>query len=404
MMRNLVVSIVFVLVTVAAVFMYGDKHTDFQIAEENGIPVIMNPDHPVPLPDSPKDIVFTEEFLIGSLEGDPNTIFGEFISFTVDDEGNVYVLDWREKTVRKFDRNGKFMLSFGGSGQGPGEFSDPQEIRYLPDGHLMVFEGESQRYSCFTKEGKVVRTARFHKLMFSPYFGLSNSHIIAMNVQRDPEQTVYVLGLFDEKSDLVKPLYKIERKPDPPWPGGNDPDARARRYAEVFSRVAFRRGSALALDEQENIYFAFSDSYEIKILDKKGGLKKIIKTQLPFLPVEKRDRQAFLEYHLPRDISAWGTMDDSLKSKIKSQIEFPDEKPALASLIPMDDKYLMVVRDGSYGQNALIDIFDPSGGFIIEKKLPFVIKGGICKDHRFYTIHEDEDGNQFIKCYSYKLL
>jgi hypothetical protein len=403
-MRNKVVLVVAGLVFIVASSMHGDKHKDFQIAAENGIPVIMNPDHPVPLPDSPKDIVFAEEFRMGSLEGDPNTIFGEFISFAVDDEGNVYVLDWRGKTVRKFDRSGKFLFSFGGAGQGPGEFSDPQEIRYIPDGHIMVFEGESQRYSCFTKQGKVVRTARFHKLMFSPYFGLSNGDIIAMNVQREPEQTVYIMGLFDEKSELLKSLHKIERKPDPPWPGGNDPDARARRYAEVFSRVAFSPSSILALDAQENIYFAFTDSYEIKLLDKKGELKKIIKTDLPFLSTEKKDRHAFLEYHLPRDISAWGTMDDALKNKIKSQIEFPDKKPALVSLIPMDDKYLMVVRDGSYGQNALIDIFDPSGGFIIEKKLPFAIKRGICKGQRLYTIHEDEDGNQFIKCFSYKLL
>jgi hypothetical protein len=404
-MRNKVtLGVVFGLVVIFAAFVYGNKFTDFQIADENGIPVVLNPDHAVPLPDSPKDTVFTEEFRIGSLEGDPNYIFGEFISFTVDDDDNVYVLDWRGKTVRKFDRSGKFLFSFGGAGQGPGEFSDPQEIRYLPDGHLMVFEAESQRYSCFTKEGKVVRTSRFQKLMFPPYFGLTNGHIIAMNVQRDPEQTAYVLGLFDDKLELVEPLNRIESKPDQPWPGGNDPEARARRFAETFSRVAFRCESVLALDDQENLYFSFTDKYEIKILDENGELKKIIRTELPFLPVEKKDRRAFLEYHLPREISTWGTMDEALKSKIKGLINFPDKKPAFLSLIPMDDKYLMVVRDGNYGQNALIDIFDPSGGLILEKKLPFAIKGGICKGQRFYTIHEDEDGNQFIRCYSYRLL
>ncbi len=404
MMRSKVLPVVLGLVVFHSAFLNGDDPTKFRIVDEDGIPVAMNPDHPVPLPDSPKDIVFIEEFQIGSLEGDPNYIFGEFISFAVDDLGSVYVLDWRGKNVRKFDRSRKFLLSFSRAGQGPGEFSDPQEIRYLPDGHLIVFEAESQRYSCFTKEGKVVKTTRFHKLMFPPYFGLTNGNFIAMNVQRDPEQTIYIMGLFDEKSDLVKPLHRIERKSDPPWPGGNDPDARAKRYADTFSRVAFRQESVLALDDQENIYFAFTDSYEISILDRSGKQKKIIRSELPFLPVEKKDRQAFLEYHLPRDISAWGTMDEALRNKIKSLIKFPEKKAAFLALIPMDDKYLMVVRDGSYGQNALIDIFDPSGGLIIEKKLPFAIRGGICKGHRFYTIHEDEDGNQFMKCFSYKLL
>jgi len=68
----------------------------------------------------------------------------------------------------------------------------------------------------------------------------------------------------------------------------------------------------------------------------------------------------------------------------------------------MDEDYLLVVRDGDYGENALIDIFDPSGRFIIEKVLPFPIKNGICKGGRLYTIHEDEMGHQFVKCYAYR--
>ena len=29
---------------------------------------------------------------------------------------------------------------------------------------------------------------------------------------------------------------------------------------------------------------------------------------------------------------------------------------------------------------------------------------GTCKDGRLFTIHEDEDGNPFVKCFSYKLI
>jgi hypothetical protein len=389
------------LIVFSAFFAYDQKNTGFKVVQENGIPIAMNPDHPVPLPDSPKDIVFIEEFKIGTLEGDPNHIFGEFISFTVDDEGNVYVLDWREKTVRKFDSQGKFLLSFGRSGQGPGEFSSPTEIRYLPDGHLLVFEGESQKFACFTKVGEVTRTGRFQKLMYPPYFGLTNGYIIAMNVTREPEKTVFVFGLFDAKAMLVKSLHQIERKPDPPWPRGNDPDARAKRFAQSFSRVAFRHESVLALDDQEDLFFGYTDRYEIKVFNDDNELAKIIRTELPFLPVEKKDRQAFLGYHLPRDITTWSTMEEALQNKIKSLIKFPDKKPAFLSIIPMDKDYLMVVRDGYYHHNALIDIFNSNGRFIIEKKLSFPIKNGICKGDRLYTIHENKDGHQSVRCYVY---
>lgn len=396
--------IVFCLVVISLAWGSGQKSGEFKVIEENGVLTAANPAHPVPLPDSPQDIVFTEEFRIGLLEGDPNYVFGEFISFAVDDTGNVHVLDWREKTVRKFDARGKFLLSYGGPGQGPGEFSFPQEIRYIPDGHLIVFEGESQKYSCFTEEGEYARTGRFQKLMSPPYFGLTNRGIVAMNVQREPDRTVYIWGVFDEKSELIMPLHREERKPDPPWPRGGDDDARARRFAQTFSRVAFRRGPDIAVNGKEDLFFAYTDRYEIKIFGKDCALQRKIRTELPFLPVEKEDRKEFLEYHLPKDISTWGTMGEALQNKIKSLIEFPAEKPAFLSMIPMDKDFLMVVRDGSSRQNALIDIFDPGGRFIIEKKLPFPIKYGISKGDRLYTIHEDEDGNPFVECFSYKLI
>jgi len=50
----------------------------------------------------------------------------------------------------------------------------------------------------------------------------------------------------------------------------------------------------------------------------------------------------------------------------------------------------------------LIDIFDFEGRFIIEKRLSFCIKKGICKGGRLYTIYEDDDGNQYVKCYGYR--
>ncbi len=68
----------------------------------------------------------------------------------------------------------------------------------------------------------------------------------------------------------------------------------------------------------------------------------------------------------------------------------------------MDGDYLMVVRNGHYGQNALIDIFDPSGRFIIEKELSFSVKDGICRGQRLYTIDKDGDGYSCVKCYSYR--
>ncbi|UCC40200.1 MAG: hypothetical protein JSV96_01720 [Candidatus Aminicenantes bacterium] len=382
---------------------FEERNDEFKIIKEDGIPVALNPAYPVPLKKSPKDIIFNDELTLGQVEGDPNYVFSEFISYTVDDKENMYVLDWRAKTIRKFDKNGKYLLSFGGEGQGPGEFTFPEEIRLLSNGHLMVFEGEAQRYSFFTQEGKFVKSGRFLKLMSPPFFGFSSGNFIATNIQRESKRTVVITGLFDAKSELLTSLHEREMEPYKPWPSQDDVSARARRIAERFSRIAFRPSVTLTVDSKEKIHFAFTDKFEIKVYSSDGLLKKILRTELPMLPVEKKDREGYISYWLPRDLTTWNSMSKQFQNKIKSLIRFPDKKPAFLSIIPMDSDYMMVVRDRSFKRDSLIDIFDSSGRFIIEKKLNFNIKSGLCRKGKLYTIHEDEDGNQYVKRFRYAL-
>lgn len=379
---------------------HADKK-EFRIIKENGIHVAVNPDYPVPTKNDPSDIVFKEELILGSTEGDPNTTFGEFISYTVDDQENIYVLDWRAKTIRKFGSRGDYLLSFGKAGQGPGEFSYPEEIRLLPNGHLIIFEGESQKFSTFNLKGDFVKSGRFYKLMYSPYFGLSNGNFIATHVQYDQQKTVVTSGLFNDKSELLTVLHQRETKLPQPWPR-DDPDARAKRLAESMSRTAFKKTSVVALDAKETIYFAFSDKYEIKVYSTEAKLKRMVRTALPLRPVTKRDQEDFLNIWVPRDISTWSTMNEKMKKKIKNLIQFAATKPAFLEIIPMDNDFIMVLRDGKLGQNALINIFDSQGRFVIEKNLPFPIRNGLSKGDKLYTIFEDKDGYQFVKRYSFR--
>lgn len=386
------------------IFCWGQEKKEFRIIQEKGTRIAENPGYPIPASDSPNDIVFTEGLKLGATKGEPHYIFSELISFTVDDKKNIYVLDRREKTVRKFNPIGEYLESFGREGQGPGEFIDPETIQYLPGEYLMIFEGESQKYSSFTTKGELVKTQRFRKLMFSPYLGFTNGNYLATHVDRSSDKDVFITGVFNENAELILPLNRLERDPDPPWPAQNDRTSRARRIGEAFSRAVFRHGPVVALSDSGFIYFGFSEKYEIKIFKPGGQLYKIIRAQLPFLPVDKQDEKNFLENHIPRDLSTWNRMDESFKKEIIDMIRFPDKKPAFISFIPMRDDFLIVLRQGEYGRNALIDIFDPSGRFIIEKQLDFPIIDGLCRGDCFYTKCEDELGNQFIKCYKFKLI
>ncbi len=376
--------------------------TPFRIIQEAGVTVWENPDHPVPAEGGPRDIVFHQELTLGATGDDPHFLFGEFIRYAIDDQQNIYVLDRRSRSVRKFDRSGAYRLSFGQAGQGPGEFHDPEEIQFLRDGNLIVFEGESQRFSIFSRSGVYAGGGKFLKLMFPPYFGFSSGRFIATNIRFEDDKKTITTAVYNKKSELQVLLHQLESPPDPPRPSQEDDESRTRRLADAFSDSAFKRSSVVALDAKEQIYFGFSDKYEINLYSPEGKLHRIIRAALPLLPIVEQDRSDFLNVWLPKDLSTWRTMSETMRMKIKDSIRFVKTKPAFLEIIPMDEGFLMVLREGQFGRNALIDIFDPQGRFIIEKRLVFPLRKGFCRDGKLYSLFEDEQGYQFVKRFSYR--
>lgn len=86
---------------------------------------------------------------IGSVYGAEETQFGDISALAVDDAGSVYVGDGTNYEVRKFDRNGAFVMSLGGRGSGPGEFTSVSGVAVLEDGRVAVVDREERRVSLF---------------------------------------------------------------------------------------------------------------------------------------------------------------------------------------------------------------------------------------------------------------
>lgn len=61
---------------------------------------------------------------IGAADGPEEEEFGDVIDLLQDGAGRIFVLDRLALTVRVFGNDGRYLLSFGGRGDGPGEFSE----------------------------------------------------------------------------------------------------------------------------------------------------------------------------------------------------------------------------------------------------------------------------------------
>ena len=106
---------------------------NYKIVEKNGIKTFKNKNKA-----SDKTFDFKMKKLF-TIEGYDETIEDTLRTFTlpasmeIDEEGSIYILDPRYASIKKFDKTGKYLKSFGRNGTGPGEMQFPNSLSILGD-------------------------------------------------------------------------------------------------------------------------------------------------------------------------------------------------------------------------------------------------------------------------------
>ena len=88
---------------------------------------------------------------------DPLGKVGQPRAAAVDAKGNVYVADFVNNRIQKFDPKLEPLLAWGRRGSRPGEFKDPCGIAISPAGEVFVADTWNSRIQVFTPEGKFLR-------------------------------------------------------------------------------------------------------------------------------------------------------------------------------------------------------------------------------------------------------
>ena len=98
------------------------------------------------------DATLEPEVSIGELEGPEEYLFGRVSSIAVDDDQNVYVLDWQAQELFQYDARGDYVRTLARRGEGPGELADADQMAFLPDGRLVVRDSRNGRLQLFGPE------------------------------------------------------------------------------------------------------------------------------------------------------------------------------------------------------------------------------------------------------------
>lgn len=94
----------------------------------------------------------TRELAIGALDGPDEYSFAWVAGVTVGSDNAIYVLEQKPPVVRQYDATGKYIRSFGRSGQGPGEFQRPEALS-LADKRLIVRDVRNARLTVYPLAG-----------------------------------------------------------------------------------------------------------------------------------------------------------------------------------------------------------------------------------------------------------
>ena len=73
------------------------------------------------------------------------------------DQKELFIVDRWNNRIQVTDLDGKFKRQFGKKGSGNGEFNDPKQLAFDPDGNLWVADSDNHRLQVFTRDGAFLR-------------------------------------------------------------------------------------------------------------------------------------------------------------------------------------------------------------------------------------------------------
>ena len=364
------VFLAFLLVFFLAIQVNADQT---KIKSVNGVQVIENTKKPAPLEGTLSKMTLKEALSIGEGEFDED-MFAELTSLDVDGDGNIYILDRKDKKVKIFDSAGKFVKKFGEEGQGPGEMYLPVSLQVTHNDEIVIGDAANQRLMFFSLEGEFQRemsTALKAQGLVLPLFDTQGNIIGQQVVVTEESQILREVRKYDSELNSLFTITSI------------DITSLVQGKINPFELIFFYQ-----LGKDNDIYCSNPNEYEIKVLNKDGKLVKRILKDYDSVKVTEKDKEEFFE-RVPEITGA-----------IKDRLEFPDVYPAYQNFT-LDEERRLFVRTFEKGKEEgefFFDVFDVEGSYIA--KIPFKGDPRVWKGKKLYAIEENEDGFQILKVYN----
>lgn len=279
--------------------------------------------------------VLLEELSIGTLEGPPETQFGNVNGLAVSSDGTIHVMDAQGPVLRSYSPDGRFLRTVGRVGSGPGEYRQPDSgLAVLPDGRLLVRDPGNARIAVYGSDGEPLDS-------WIVRGGFTTSRPLYV----DREGRAWYMLLLDPAADLADwrmGLLRLSPAGEPidtvPAPVSEHRDAflEARREGGVSrTSVPFTPRFSWTVNADGGWVTALSTDYRLEVHRPEGGVLRLERewTPVPVDPAEKRAHEERVTRNMRSGLPTWRWNGPPI----------PDAKPPFQSIHPARDGRIWVL-------------------------------------------------------------
>lgn len=283
-----------------------------------------------------------------------NDVLVEVTDVKVDQQGNLYIGEKKQKKFYVLDPEGKLITAFGKEGEGPGEFKYVGDF-FIVEDYLIISDIAKLHY--WSKKGEFIRDINPGKMLFPRLFIDENRMILLSYLPFQKRKEPNYIEIYDLKTNKSKNLVQLELEEG------------CLLYAKEGMRIALNIPNTtptifFAVDSQ-GLFYANNNQYRINKVDFGGS------TLLSFsIEGRKKNRisKSTKRRHFKDTVKDFKRYSEVVVNEMVKQI--PDDSPYFKKIL-IDKKgciYVLLIDMENQNKQA-IDIFSPDGKYLYRSEI-----------------------------------